>query len=368
MRTGDSTGNGSLVVAVPLRDVTPGAMSSDDVERVLDAALDLAGATDRDDLFRRILANTAALIDSDVTSFNWMAPGRVAALLHPALPPDEFAEMSAIFAEHWQENPLAAYFERTADTRALTWDDVEVDSSWRSGALFRDFFVPMGVNHQLAVRLPSPPGTVAGLACNRASVPFDARDRMVLTTFGRHVFAHLGSMTEHASLRAALGQRGWRTVLVDADSRLAGAGGADVAVTDGEYLCGPLHALVERQLAMAAGDGALVPGDPDEVVLTAGRFAAFVVPSTMPPYLVFYRSLSVDEPVATDLAALVAGGLSRREAEVAARLATGATNRQIATALDISVGTVKKHVQRIFAAMGVETRTAAAATAVRLLR
>ena len=342
-------------------------MAPGDVERILEGALDLARSHDRDDLFERILAHTKSLVVSDVTSFNWMAPGRVAVIIRPEMDPVPFARLTEVFTEHWHQNPLAAYFERTADTRALTWDDVEVDGSWRDGPLYRDFFVPMGVTQQLAVRLPSPPGTVAGLACNRASVPFGDRDRAVLTTFGRHAFAHLDAMTEHDALRAALGQRGWQTVLVDADSHLVGGAIGSELIREGGLLAGPLREVIERQLASTT-TGSLVPGEPEEVVIADARLAAFLVPSTMPPYLLFFRPLTVDEPVAADVGALTAMGLSGREAAVAARLATGSTNRQIADDLGITVGTVKKHLQRVFTVLDVETRAAAAATTVRLLR
>lgn len=343
------------------------ALAPSDVKAVLDAALDLARSTSRDDLFERVLLHTAALIETEVTSFNWMAPGRVAVIIRPQPePPAWFAELTGIFTQHWLENPLAAHFERTADTRALTWEDVEEDQIWRDGVLYRDFFVPMNVKHQMAVRFPSPPGTVAGLACNRSSTPFDDRDRAVLTTFGRHAFALLDTMTEQTALRAAIGQRGWATVLVDADCRLIGGPTGTNSISDGEFLRPPLRQVIERQL-VSSGDGAMVPGEPEEVVLADGRYAAFAVPSAMPPYLLFVRQLTAEEPVAGDLSALSSVGLSARESAVAAHLATGATNRQIADRLGITVGTVKKHIQRIFSVLGVETRAAAAATTVRLL-
>jgi DNA-binding NarL/FixJ family response regulator len=45
---------------------------------------------------------------------------------------------------------------------------------------------------------------------------------------------------------------------------------------------------------------------------------------------------------------------------VLARIASGQTNAQIARALDISAGTVRKHVEHILARLGVRSRTAAA--------
>jgi DNA-binding NarL/FixJ family response regulator len=56
-------------------------------------------------------------------------------------------------------------------------------------------------------------------------------------------------------------------------------------------------------------------------------------------------------------------GLSRRELEVLRHLAAGRTNREIATSLVISEHTVARHVQNIFAKLGVSSRAAATAFA-----
>ncbi|HSM60634.1 MAG TPA: LuxR C-terminal-related transcriptional regulator, partial [Longimicrobiales bacterium] len=56
-------------------------------------------------------------------------------------------------------------------------------------------------------------------------------------------------------------------------------------------------------------------------------------------------------------------GLTRRELEVIALLATGRTNRQVAEVLSISEKTVARHVANIFLKLGVSTRAAATAYA-----
>jgi DNA-binding CsgD family transcriptional regulator len=56
-------------------------------------------------------------------------------------------------------------------------------------------------------------------------------------------------------------------------------------------------------------------------------------------------------------------GLTEREVEVLALVATGRTNREIAAALVISEHTVARHVQNILAKLGVSSRTAASAFA-----
>lgn len=54
------------------------------------------------------------------------------------------------------------------------------------------------------------------------------------------------------------------------------------------------------------------------------------------------------------------GALTRRESEVLLWVANGKSNPEIAEILDLAVGTVRKHVQRVLHKMGVENRTAAA--------
>jgi DNA-binding CsgD family transcriptional regulator len=56
-------------------------------------------------------------------------------------------------------------------------------------------------------------------------------------------------------------------------------------------------------------------------------------------------------------------GLTAREAEVLRLVAAGKTNREVATELFISEHTAARHLQNIFAKLGVSSRTAASAFA-----
>jgi len=60
-------------------------------------------------------------------------------------------------------------------------------------------------------------------------------------------------------------------------------------------------------------------------------------------------------------------GLTARESEVLAWLATGKSNRDIGSILDLSPRTINKHLERIHKKLGVENRTAAAAMALNAL-
>ena len=55
--------------------------------------------------------------------------------------------------------------------------------------------------------------------------------------------------------------------------------------------------------------------------------------------------------------------LSERELEVLQLIAAGLSNKEVATSLVVTVGTVKKHLSNIFGKLGVNSRTQAVARA-----
>ena len=80
-----------------------------------------------------------------------------------------------------------------------------------------------------------------------------------------------------------------------------------------------------------------------------------------------FALLMLEEP-APGPGALLRLGLTAREAEVLYWLAQGKSNPDIATILGTSVRTVHKHVENLFRKLGLETRNAAALTALEILR
>lgn len=62
-------------------------------------------------------------------------------------------------------------------------------------------------------------------------------------------------------------------------------------------------------------------------------------------------------------APLASNGLTEREAEILGWVARGKTNQEIAAMLVVSPHTVRKHLENVFAKLGVHTRTAAVASA-----
>jgi DNA-binding NarL/FixJ family response regulator len=73
------------------------------------------------------------------------------------------------------------------------------------------------------------------------------------------------------------------------------------------------------------------------------------------------------KPDFTSAAPLTSLGISPREAEVLLWVAQGKTNADIGTILGISESTVKKHMMKVMLQLGVETRSAAAGSALEVL-
>ena len=78
--------------------------------------------------------------------------------------------------------------------------------------------------------------------------------------------------------------------------------------------------------------------------------------------------LSEDDPQMMSDALCRAFALTEREGQVLLWLAYGKTNREIGEILNTSPRTVNKHLEHIFEKIGTETRTAAAAAALRVLK
>jgi DNA-binding NarL/FixJ family response regulator len=104
----------------------------------------------------------------------------------------------------------------------------------------------------------------------------------------------------------------------------------------------PAH-LVAAIRTIAAGDAILAPGATNRLVR---QFAT--APTTQPP-----------EPYSSHRAAEIRQSLTSREQDVFSHIAAGMSNSEIAASLFLSEGTVKIHVGRILAKLGLRDRVQA---------
>ena len=134
------------------------------------------------------------------------------------------------------------------------------------------------------------------------------------------------------------------------------AAGALKSLREAAQVWQELEAPYEAARArMLVGQACRALGDEDAFALELGAARSLFEELGATPDLASVDSLT--EPAAA------AHGLTSRELEVLRLLATGKSNREIATALVISEHTVARHVQNIFTKLGVSSRTAAGAFA-----
>lgn len=326
-----------------------------DAQDILDTLQELDRARTGTELMHAVLAHLARLIPSVSASFNWFAEGRIDYVVYPTLPAEETPRLERVMLRNWRENPLVAYMStHDDDHRVLRWRDVVDEKQWHQSLLFTEFYQPLGIKDQLGLRLPSPPDVIAGLVVN-GDHAFDDRDTAVFTHVASHIAWRLGAVADGDAMRTALDGLGWSKLSVDDDGRVFGETDASVApiIGDDRMLVPALRSIISDPTP------ARFPENPHVIMTAEGTFRAIVARNTLPPHSLFVYAVDGSSR-ADQLSNLRAVGLSPRESEVAAALRDGASNAAIAQQLGISVGTVKKHVERVFSALGVHNRTAAA--------
>jgi len=222
---------------------------------------------------------------------------------------------------------------------------------------FRDLLEPSGARYVLTLALPGGQGVRGTLSLVRdaGARDFDAAEQAL----ARSLVPVLGAVCTVAAERAA-----WQ--------RLQAGGALAAAAVDGEWLFAPdargdwmpataaASALVRRwrsadlqargalAVQQALGGAATVDlplAGPCDVLRLRGGVAGGLLLRPL-------RSASADAEAAPSLEAL-----TPREREVAALVARGQSNKDIARALDASPWTVKNHLRAVFRKTGVHNRT-----------
>jgi ATP/maltotriose-dependent transcriptional regulator MalT len=119
----------------------------------------------------------------------------------------------------------------------------------------------------------------------------------------------------------------------------------------------------------------LLAVEPNDALLDEAAFAAERIAANLPdemqpifaasPPVELIRELRAGRPRPVDARPAFLAGLSAREFEVLQLIAAGQSNQQIAEALVLSVRTVERHINHIYAKLGVHSRTQATAFVLR---
>lgn len=350
-------------------------LSQRDLRALLGFVEDLYALRPLDEFAAHVVRALPRLVPSEITTYNEVNPRR-GRFRWVGYPSDwVFRDGDAIFEQHMRDHPLINYHARSRDGRTLKISDFLSQGRFHRLGLYNEFFRRLDVEHQMAVVLPAPRPLLIGIALNRGRSDFSERDRTVLELARRHLIAAYRNAEAVSEMRfeIALLRQG-----------VEAAAGAMVAARDDGRVVLSTPAARKRltsyfgERALAGNrlpealrrwvdqhrSGGRVPWEtlaPREpfVVERDGRRLAVRLVSDRPLFL-----LLLDEQ-ATHLQpqGLESLGLTRREAEVLAWVAEGKTAWEVSVILGLSARTVEKHLERIYAKLGVETRTAAAASA-----
>ncbi|WP_229708049.1 response regulator [Tistrella bauzanensis] len=191
---------------------------------------------------------------------------------------------------------------------------------------------------------------------------------------------HLANARLAQSARAALDATGRHLLAVDGNARLLwSTPQAEARLAAAFPTCagnaapgqGPAAGLAAGfRLGPEAATWLAVPGAAEAAPLTlaveAGGAVQLTLIGRLGPDEILLR-LTEGRLVRDEDLLREAFGLTARESEVLLWVANGKPNRVIAEILELGARTVDKHVERIFAKLGVENRTAAAAQALKVL-
>ena len=264
---------------------------------------------------------------------------------------------------------LAAY--RQGRGSAIKVTDFLTQRQFRRTALYNDFYRGRQGEYQLTKGLPGAPGVVRSLSLLRDRRDFSEPDRLILNRLKTHFVRAYQSAADKEKLRVELDLLRRGLDALESGLIAVSASGTVSSMTSlascwlaryfgeralrSDRLPAAVHAwlgwshrsahplAVVRSPFVIRGDGVelairVVPGGGGSLILLLEE--RHLVPA-------------VD--------ALRTLGLSSRETEVLAWVTQGKTNFEIASILAISPRTVSKHLEKVYAKLGVENRTAAAA-------
>jgi DNA-binding CsgD family transcriptional regulator len=276
-----------------------------------------------------------------------------------------------ILARHMPKAPIVVHFERSRSEQFTRWSDVQPLSQFLRTALYNEAYRPLGIKDGCSLFLHSRPGCIefAGVGLYKQ---FPDAHRDMLVSVSPHVLqafrvAHTASaLIEMAAMKSGpnCAARGFMAIDLNGTITMETAGAT--RALEKFFPKRTRQGLPEQvaqwisQSEQTMRKSADVPDVRRPLVIERNgkRLTVHLLSKPEQNFLVLE-----EHSLAIDPAALSSLSLTRRESEILAYVALGKTNPEIGIILGISRRTVSKHVEHILERLSVETRTAAAATA-----
>jgi DNA-binding CsgD family transcriptional regulator len=327
------------------------ALSTSDAEGLLRFVAEVDGLGSEHPFTGDLLDELGHLIQADWVTYTEVDHVRRRSLLYLPRPGDD-EEEDEIGDDDWElmhEHPVCRRWRKQGRFGALRLSDTVDPRELRRSRFYDLALRPWGIEHELKTRLLSPPWHARTFALHRkAGRDFTDRDRLVLEL----LTPHLERMWQAAQTRRLLHTALRELERVDEDD------------LHGVVLLGPQN---EIEFASPPARRMLVAFFPGT---TFGLLPAAVLEwldsGARRPLLQACGDQELSIERSGDALLLRAAEqpeveLTRREREVLAWVARGKTNAEIAELLWLAPSTVRKHLENVYAKLGVSTRTAAVA-------
>lgn len=152
--------------------------SLQDLRRVIDLVGVLADLDDPADLPRVMFAQVGEILPVEILSYNefdlgtWSSIRWSAASVEPLV-----GGLSGVFEALAHQHPLINYYAVTGDGGPMRFSDVVSPRELDALGLYQEFFRPLGVRYQMAIRIGYQPDHSIGIALNRGDRDFSDRER-----------------------------------------------------------------------------------------------------------------------------------------------------------------------------------------------
>lgn len=283
----------------------------------------------------------SAVVPNDAIGYNDvdLVTGHASGMLAPESEATRMVARFEVLQRRMLDHPLVQAFAADRFATSMRWEDATDRAEFEASELWQGFYEPLGIEHQLGLPLPAPPGFARAIVLNR-STPFGDDE----VARADELLPALALVRRFDGVAATPELSAWSSLIVGgAGTLMAVDGPRDLAFVSGEIVPAPLlHWLGDQAPGGGAGAVELADGRRFDARVLDRRAGRSVV--------MMRRSVGGDDP-----------RLTARQQAVMAELAAGGTNQEIARRLGISAETVKKHLSAIYRRLGVSDRASALA-------